>query len=413
MLDVKYILNNQDEFIAGMKLRKFDSYDLDKIEALDAERRGRITRINELREARNEYSEMFPQYPEGSTSRGTLRAKVIGINDEIKRNEHALNFFGDELRNIMLTIPNLPRYVVPKASTSLYSGTYETPTLRAAKPHWQIAEDLGILDIQRGVKISGTGFYVLKGKGAALQRALINWMLDVHTQSGYEEVYVPNIVSPASATANGNLPKFKDSMYHSDSHYLIPTAEVAITNLHRDEIIPVSELPKKYVAHTPCYRDEHASAGADNRGIHRVNQFEKVEIYQFNAPDVYTYNDMIAHIMYNIMKQLKITYRMAYLTADDIGFQASDTLDIEMYLPVSDQWVEVSSISHCTDFQARRANIKYKDEDGKNKLVHTYNGSGLALPRVIMAILENYQMDDGGVEMPEVLKNYLTFERIG
>ena len=284
-------------------------------------------------------------------------------------------------------------------------------------PHWELGENLGIIDFQRGAKIAGSRFFVLKGKGARLQRALIDWMLDTHTREhGYEELYLPNIATTESATANSNLPKFADTMYRDDEDdlWLLPTAEMAITNMHRDEILQPDTLPLKYVAHTPCFRREKAAAGRDTRGIKRVHQFEKVEMYRFVEPqDSAEALQSLLSEAETICARLGIRYRLLELCAGDIGFQSARTYDIEMWAPGCDEWLEVSSCSTCTDFQARRASIRYRPENGaRPRFVHTLNGSGLALPRVIIAILENYQQADGSIVVPEVLRPYTGFDVI-
>lgn len=265
--------------------------------------------------------------------------------------------------------------------------------------------------------MSGSRFFVLKGKGARLQRALIDWMLDLHTeQHGYTEIYLPNMVTAESAIANSNLPKFADTMYHDneDDLWLLPTAEMALTNLHRDEILPPGSLPLSYVAHTPCFRRERTAAGRDTRGIKRVHQFEKVEMYKFVDPDTSdaALDEIIADAG-DVCSKLGFTYRLLQLCTADISFQSSKTFDLEIWAPGSDEWQEVSSCSNCTDFQARRASIRYRTEQGtRPRFPHTLNGSGIALPRAIIGVLENYQQEDGSVLIPEVLQPYTNFSVI-
>ena len=276
---------------------------------------------------------------------------------------------------------------------------------------------MGIIDFERGAKIAGSRFFVLTQKGARLQRALINWFLDFHTeQNFFKELYVPYLLTNDSAVANGNLPKFADTMYRDteDDLWLVPTAEMAITNMHRNEILPAGSLPISYVAHTPSFRRERAAAGRDTRGMKRVHQFEKVELYKFVEPD--DSSDALDDLLEQVKKLctlLNLPYRIVQLCSGDLGFQSSKSFDVEVWAAGSQEWLEVSTCSNCVDFQARRASIRYRDESsGKPKFVHTLNGSGMALPRVIISILENFQNHDGSVNIPEVLWPYTGFRKI-
>ena len=327
-----------------------------------------------------------------------------------------------ERDDLLLSLPNLPFDDVPdgaeETANLIVNVEGEAPKFDFQPlPHWELGERLGIIDFERGAKMAGSRFFVLKGKGARLQRALIDWMLDTHTREhGYEELYLPNVVTTESATANSNLPKFADTMYRDDEDdlWLLPTAEMAITNMHRDEILQPDTLPLKYVAHTPCFRREKAAAGRETRGIKRVHQFEKVEMYRFVEP--HESDDALISLVSEaetICARLGIRYRLLELCAGELGFQSARTYDIEMWAPGCDEWLEVSSCSTCTDFQARRASIRYRPENGaRPRFVHTLNGSGLALPRVIIAILENYQQADGSIVVPEVLRPYTGFDII-
>ena len=348
--------------------------------------------------------------------------EMRGVSARIKTLQDNIRTLESERDKLLLTIPNIPlEDVPPGADESANVVKYtkgEAPHFDFEPlPHWELGERLGIIDFQRGAKIAGSRFFVLKGKGARLQRALIDWMLDTHTREhGYEELYLPNIATRESATANSNLPKFADTMYRDDEDdlWLLPTAEMAITNMHRDEILQPGTLPLKYVAHTPCFRREKAAAGRDTRGIKRVHQFEKVEMYRFVEPHE---SDAALQSLLSeaetICARLGIRYRLLELCAGDIGFQSAKTYDIEMWAPGCDEWLEVSSCSTCTDFQARRAAIRYRPEHGaRPRFVHTLNGSGLALPRVIIAVLENYQQADGSVVVPEILRPYTGFDVI-
>jgi seryl-tRNA synthetase len=284
-------------------------------------------------------------------------------------------------------------------------------------PHWELGEKLGMIDFERGVKISGTRFYVLNGLGAKLQRALISFFLDIHTaQHGYKEVYLPFMVKKETIQASGQLPKFADNLYHDaeEDFWFVPTAEVPITGLHCGEILPADKLPLYYVAYTACFRREKMSAGKDTRGIKRGHQFDKVEMYKLVAPE--TSPDELEKLVKDaedICAKLKIPYRIKLLNTSDMGFCSAKTYDVEMYAPGQEEWLEVSSCSNCTDFQARRGNIRYRPSTGeKPRFVHTLNGSGLALPRVLIAIMENYQQADGTIKVPEVLRPYVSCDVI-
>ena len=284
-------------------------------------------------------------------------------------------------------------------------------------PHWELGELLGLIDFQRGVKLSGSRFYTMFGAGAKLERALIAWMLDLHTKEhGYTEVMVPLLVKRETMEGSGNLPKFGDNLYHDeeDDLWLIPTAEVPVTNLHADEVLPPGSLPRNYVAHTPCFRREKAAAGRDTRGIKRVHQFNKVEMYKFVEPETSEAElEKLVADAEDVCRRLELPYRIVQLCTGDLGFPSAKTYDIEAWAAGCQEWLEVSSCSNCTDFQARRARVRYRpDQNTRPQLVHTLNGSGLALPRVVIAILENGQRADGSVVIPEVLRPYTGFDTI-
>ncbi len=325
------------------------------------------------------------------------------------------------LRDEMLWLPNLPHASVPVAASEddncpgLPEGDFrefDVPPL----PHWELAPALGILDLERGVKIAGSRGYVLRGDGARLQQALINLFLDQARAHGYEQIYVPLMVPEQMLEGAAQLPKFADTVYQDKDAglYMLPTAEVALTNLHRDEILDESDLPLKYVAHSPCFRREHMSAGRDTRGIKRVHQFEKVERYLFTAPEQsYAALETLTEAAEDLCRALQLPFRRLEIVTGDLGFSASKKYDVEVYSPGCDEWLEVSSCSNTEAFQARRANIRFRREGVKRPLhVHTLNGSALALPRIIIAILENYQNTDGSVALPEVLVNYMGGERV-
>ena len=286
-----------------------------------------------------------------------------------------------------------------------------------AKPHWEIGEDLGIIDIQSGVKLAQSRFYVLRGKGAALQRSLIQWMLNLHTsENGYDELYLPYMVNRETVTGSSHLPHFEENMYHDseDDLFMVPTAEAPVTGMFRQEIIDYAELPMRFVSHTPCWRREKFSAGRDTRGIKRVHQFDKVEMYKFVEPDVsYDELELLVRDAEDVCEKLGIPHRVLELCSGDLGFAASKSYDVEMWGPGTEEWLEVSSCSNCTDFQSRRASIRYRPvKGGRPRFLHTLNGSGLAIPRVLIAIMENFQRADGSVLIPEVLRSYTGFDVI-
>jgi seryl-tRNA synthetase len=321
-----------------------------------------------------------------------------------------------------MRLPNIPLPDVPKGldeeSNVIIRQWGEPATLDFTPvPHWELGERLGLIDFERGVKISGSRFYTMFGAGAKLERSLIAWMLDLHTrQHGYTEVMVPAVVKREVMEGAGNLPKFSNFLYHDEEAglWMIPTAEVPITNLYRDEIIPPDSLPLRYVAQTPCFRNERAAAGRDTRGIKRVHQFNKVEMYKFVTPETSEAElETLLADAEDVCQKLELPYRVLQLCTGDIGFQSAKTYDIEVWAAGCQEWLEVSSCSNCTDFQARRANIRYRPGQGdRPQLPHTINGSGLALPRVVIAILENYQQADGTVVIPEVLRPYTGFDTI-
>ena len=418
MINIQLIRNKPDELRDAMRRRREDA-PLDRITELDAARRSAIVEADELRARRNEVSREIGRTRERPPE---LIDEMRQVSARVRALEETIRALEAEVNDLLLGIPNIPADDVPDGAdegANVIVRAEGEPPLFGFKPlpHWELGERLGIIDFQRGAKMAGSRFFVLKGKGARLQRALIDWMLDTHTgEHGYEELYLPNIVTTESATANSNLPKFSDTMYRDDEDdlWLLPTAEMAITNMHRDEILQPGALPLRYVAHTPCFRREKAAAGRDTRGIKRVHQFEKVEMYRFVEPDASV--DALQSLLgeaETICARLGIQYRLLELCTGDLGFQSAKTYDIEMWAPGCDEWLEVSSCSNCTDFQARRAAIRYRPEQGaRPRFVHTLNGSGLALPRVIIAILENYQQEDGSVTIPEVLRPYTGFDVI-
>ena len=418
MISIELIRSDPDRVREAMA-RRGENVPIDDILELDVKRRNTIVEADGLRARRNEVSKEMGRSKERPAE---LIEEMRGVGGQIKTLEDTLRSVEDQINALVMTMPNLPQDDVPigkDESDNIEVKRFgEIPTFDfQPKPHWEIGEDLDIIDFERGAKMSGSRFFVLKGKGARLQRALIDWMLDLHTeQHGYTEIYLPNMVTAESAIANSNLPKFEDTMYHDseDDLWLLPTAEMALTNLHRDEILPPGSLPLSYVAHTPCFRRERTAAGRDTRGIKRVHQFEKVEMYKFVDPDTSDAElDKIVSDAGDVCSKLGFTYRLLQLCTADISFQSSKTYDLEIWAPGSDEWQEVSSCSNCTDFQARRASIRYRPEQGaRPRFPHTLNGSGIALPRAIIGVLENYQQEDGSVLIPEVLQPYTNFSVI-
>ena len=413
MLDIKLIRENP-ELVRQALEKRGDSFALDSILEIDGRYRGLLRQTEELRARHNEASKQLSRSkekpPELIVQMRQLGEQISSLQQQTKEAKAALD-------SLLLELPNIPHPSVPLgggAADNAVVRTWGKPTEFAFKPlpHWELGEKLGIIDFQQGVKLSGTRFYVLKGLGAHLQRALISLMLDIHVREhGYKEVYPPFMVKRECMVGSGNLPKFGDNLYHDeeDDFWFIPTAEVPLTNLHRDEILSADDLPLQYVAYTPCFRREKMAAGSDTRGIKRGHQFDKVELYRVVDPASSDQElERLVADGEDICRRLDIPHRVVQLCTGDLGFAACKTYDIEMWAPGCAEWLEVSSCSNCCDFQARRTNIRYRPEPGaKSEFVHTLNGSGLALPRVLIAVLENYQQADGTVLIPEVLEPYL------
>ena len=418
MLDIKLIRDNPDLIRQALEKRGEDT-PLDRILSLDERRRQLLHEMETLRAERNEVSKQLGKTadkpPQLIADMRQLGEKITSLEGEIGQAEA-------ELEDHLLRLPNIPAADVPVGKDSddnIIVRSWGEPAgfSFTPLPHWELGEKLGIIDFQRGVKLSGSRFYVLKGKGAHLQRALIAFMLDLHTKEhGYTEIYPPFMVKRECMFGSGNLPKFADNLYHDeeDDFWFVPTAEVPLTNLHRDEILPPGTLPIYYVAYTACFRREKMTAGKDTRGIKRGHQFDKVELYKFTeSEDSDQELDKLVRDAEDVCQHLGIPYRVVQLCTGDLGFTAAKSFDIEMWAPGCGEWLEVSSCSNCGDFQARRANIRYRPESGaKPSFVHTLNGSGLALPRVVIAILETYQQADGSIKVPEVLKPYIGTEVI-
>ncbi|MFZ2489525.1 MAG: serine--tRNA ligase [Anaerolineae bacterium] len=419
MLDIKIIRDNPEFVKQQMAALQDFSAPVDAVLALDEERRSLLAQVEELKALRNSESKRIGQLMRDrqQAEAEALRAEMAAVGDRIKVFDDRLKVIDEELFDAMSRIPNLPLPTVPVGkddSENLVARTWGAPRSFdfAPKPHWEIGEALGILDFERGVKLSGSRFYVLKGAGARLQRALIAWMLDVHiSDHGYTEIYPPYIVRAQTLFGTGNLPKFAENLYRDieDDLWMIPTAEVPVTNLYRDEILPPGSLPIYHVAYTPCFRREKMSAGKDVRGIKRGHQFDKVEMVKFVEPEQGA-AELVSLIdnAEDIARRLNLPYRIIQMCTGDLAFSAAAKYDVELWAPGTQEWLEVSSCSLFTDFQARRANIRYRpDEGSKPRFVYTLNGSGLALPRVMIAVLETYQQADGSVRVPEVLIPYM------
>jgi seryl-tRNA synthetase len=413
MIDIKLIRENP-ELVRQALEKRGDSFALDSIIEIDGRYRSLLRQTEELRAKHNEASKQLSQSKEKPPQR---IAQMRQLGEQISSLQQQTKEAKASLDSLLLELPNIPHPSVPLgrgADDNVVVRTWGKPRDLPFKPlpHWELGEKLGIIDFQQGVKLSGTRFYVLKGLGAHLQRALISFMLDVHVnEHGYKEIYPPFMVKRECMVGSGNLPKFGDNLYHDeeDDFWFIPTAEVPLTNLHRDEILSADSLPLRYVAYTACFRREKMAAGTDTRGIKRGHQFDKVELYKVTRPESSDQElEKLVADAENICQKLAIPYRVVQLCTGDLGFAACKTYDIEMWAPGCAEWLEVSSCSNCSDFQARRASIRYRPEPGaKSEFVHTLNGSGLALPRVLIAVLENYQQADGTVLIPEVLEPYL------
>jgi seryl-tRNA synthetase len=393
---------------------------IDRAVALDKSRRETIQAVEERKAARNAVSQQVGQRKRAGEAADDLQQQSRALGDEIARLDRELADTEAELSGILLELPNVTLDEVPAGGEEKNSVVRSWGAAREGarvEPHWEIGTRLGIVDFERGAKISGTGFIVFRRMGARLVRSLLNLMLDVHTgQHGYEETWVPVVVNRASMTGTAQLPKFEDDMYalQGEDSFLIPTAEVPLTNLYRDEILPESELPKSFTAYSSCFRREAGAAGKDTRGLLRVHEFDKIELVRYATPETSGEQlELLTGHAEKILKLLELPYRVVRLASGDTGFASAHTYDLETFAPGVGKWLEVSSCSNFTDFQARRANIRYKPADGgKPRFVHTLNGSGLAFPRVIASILEHHQQEDGSVRVPAALSTYLGAERL-
>ena len=422
MLSIELIRKDPD-FVRNALVSKGEEDPIDTILDLDVKRREAVTEGDELRARRNEVSrDIGKARSSGEQPSEAIVDEMRQVGDRIGALEDQVRLFGVEINDILLSLPNIPSSSAPQGAgeeDNLITRTWGTPKQFSFTPaqHWDIGERLGIIDFERGVKLSGSRFYTMSSYGARLERAAASWMLDLHGQNhGYTELMLPIIVKREVMEGSGNLPKFADNLYHDDEDdlWLVPTAEVPITNLHRDEILNPDSLPLYYVAQTPCFRREKAAAGRDTRGIKRVHQFNKVEMYKFVTPE--TSDNELESLLADaedVCQKLDLPYRIIEICTGDMSFPSAKSYDIEVWAAGCEEWLEVSSCSNCTDFQARRANIRYRPSDGaRPEFVHTLNGSGLALPRIIIAILENNQQEDGSIQIPEALRPYTGFDVI-
>lgn len=413
MIDIKLIRESPELVRDGLETRG-DTFALDEIIERDLGYRRLLGQTEALRAEHKETSRQLGRSKEKSPQ---LIEEMRRLGEEISALQKQTKEARNALDSLLLELPNIPHPDAPigkSEADNVVVRSWGKPKEWPFRPlaHWELGERLGIIDFEQGVKLSGTRFYILKGLGARLQRALISFMLDVHVKEhGYREVYLPAMVKRQCMESSGHLPKFGDNLYHDedDDFWFVPTAEVPLTNLHRDEILSAESLPVNYVAYTPCFRREKMSAGTDTRGIKRGHQFDKVELYKLTEPA--NSDEELERLVADaesICMRLGIPYRVTQLCTGDLGFAARRTYDIEVWAPGCGEWLEVSSCSNCGDFQARRASIRYRPPSGSaTQFVHTLNGSGLALPRVLIAVLENYQQADGTVCVPEVLERYL------
>ncbi|MDG1958679.1 MAG: serine--tRNA ligase [Candidatus Binatia bacterium] len=420
MLDIRKIRETPDLCREGLAKVQADPSLIDQVLELDTRRREALHGLESRRAERTKRSKEIGKLP--PEERKAAGASVSSLAAEIADLEKVVDEATTAFRNLMLEIPNLPHPAVPEGAhdaDNVVLRTEGTPVSFSftAKPHWEIGPALGAIDFERGVKISGSRFYVLTGPGARLQRALISFMLDVHTREhDYVEIYPPAMVKEHCLVGTGNLPKFAEHLYRDieGEHWWVPTAEVPVTNLYRDEVLPEADLPVRHVAYSPCFRREKMSAGRDVRGIKRGHQFDKVEMVKFVHPE---HSDAELESLLgdaeDICKRLGLTYRVIQMCTGDLSFVAAIKFDIDVWAPGSEEWLEVSSCANFGDFQARRANLRFRPEaGGKPDFLHTLNGSGLALPRIMIAILETYQQEDGSVVVPEVLRPYLGGESL-
>ncbi|KAA0284643.1 MAG: serine--tRNA ligase [Chloroflexi bacterium] len=415
MLDINLLRETPEIVRKALNDRQDDPARVDSILQLDEKRRSLLSQVEQLKAERNAVSKEIGKMKDEAERQSKIEAMRL-VGDKIAELDKDVTGVESELNYIMSTLPN-----IPDPRTPIGKDDSENPVIKTVGeprkfdfkplPHWDLGPALGIIDFERGTKLTGSRFYVLQKAGARLQRALIAWMLDLHVRQGYQEEYLPFMVKTATVYGAGQLPKFADNLYkdHEEDYYFVPTAEIPLTGLHMDEILNGAELPKLYTAYTPCFRREKMSAGRDVRGIKRGHQFDKVEMYVYCKPEESeAMHQKMLKDAEETCARLEIPYRVKQLCTGDIGFGATITYDLELWAPGCDEWLEVSSVSNDTDFQSRRSNIKYRPADGgKVKFPHTLNGSGLGLPRTLIAVMENYQQADGSIVVPDVLRPWM------
>lgn len=424
MHDLRMVREHIDVLREGMRRRgKLDAFGdlIDRAQSVDADRRSVIQQVEKTMAERNGITREVGRRKRTGEEAGHLLSESRSLGEQIDVFRSNLAVLEDELQLSLLSIPNVTLPDVPEGSEECNKviRTWGSPRdSDGVRPHWEIGAELGLVDFERGAKISGSGFIVFRGRGARLVRSLMNFMLDLHTgEHGYDETWVPILANRAAMTGTTQLPKFEDDMYAVDSGelFLIPTAEVPLTNLFRDEILTAADLPRGMAAYSPCFRREAGSHGKDTRGLLRVHEFDKVELVRYCTPETSDAElELLTSHAERVLQLLGLPYKVVLLAAGDTGFGSAKTYDLEVFAPGVGTWLEVSSCSSFTDFQARRANIRYRPADGgKPRFVHTLNGSGVAFPRIIAAILEHYQNVDGTVSVPEVLRPYLGTDRLG
>ena len=415
MLDINLLRENPEIVRKALLDRQDNPAPVDSILALDEKRRGLLAQVEHLKAERNVVSKEIGKMKDATERQSKIEAMRV-VGDQITELDKLVAEVESELNYLMSTLPNIPDPRTPYGkddSENIVIKTVGEPRKFdfTPLPHWDLGPALGIIDFERGTKLTGSRFYVLQKAGARLQRALIAWMLDLHIRQGYQEEYLPFMVKTATVYGAGQLPKFADNLYrdHEEDYYFVPTAEIPLTGLHMDEIMEENFLPRQYTAYTPCFRREKMSAGRDVRGIKRGHQFDKVEMYIYCKPEESeAMHQKMLKDAEETCAQLGIPYRVKQLCTGDIGFGATMTYDLELWAPGCNEWLEVSSVSNDTDFQARRANIKFRPSDGsKVKFPHTLNGSGLGLPRALIAVIENYQQADGSIVVPGVLRPWM------
>lgn len=416
MLDIRRIRENP-QAVKDALAKRHEEYPIDRVLELDEKRREIIKEVESMKAEQNKKSKQIPELKKTGQDTQEIFKDLKDLSNKVKELDEELKDLEIEIRQILLGIPNTPEAEVVEGKSD--DDNVEIRKYKEAKKfdfepkaHWDLGVDLGILDFERASKITGARFTMFRGLGARLERALVSFMLDLHTEKhGYTEVLTPFMVNRESMTGTGQLPKFEHDMFHlaDKDYFLIPTAEVPVTNMHRDEILKESDLPMKYTAYSPCFRKEAGSAGRDTRGMIRNHQFDKVELVKFAHPDnSYEELEKLTNDAEDVLKALDIPYRVVMLSTGDLGFSAAKTYDIEVWMPSYNDYVEISSCSNFEDFQARRANVRYRDEKtGKVEIVHTLNGSGLAVGRTFAALIENYQEEDGSITIPEVLRPYM------